>query len=209
MKATLLLIVLLFFRGVGFSKDQEPKAFHQDPVPTSSKVSQDLFWIADTRKMDQFLAQVDFATIGGDAYGGEVLPDTRVVWREYARRASEFAAKADDAAVNDRIGQMLKLAAVYREFGGLQNVAQGEEIRALAGQTVQALGYGGLIHSPYLESNVAEVLELIERKAGSGKAEVRPIFWRHMIDTARRSYARLSGQSIHPLANVAAEVPPD
>ena len=209
MKTISLLAILLFSCGVAFGEDKAPTALHHESDPPVSTVSHDLFWIADTRKMDQFLAQVDFATIGGDAYGGEVLPDTRVVWREYARRASEFAAKADDAAVNDRIGQMLKLAAVYREFGGLQNVAQGEEIRALAGQTVQALGYGGLIHSPYLESNVAEVLELIERKAGSGKAEVRPIFWRHMIDTARRSYARLSGQSIHPLANVAAEVPPD
>src|ERR1700729_3794054 len=147
---------LLLLCGAAFGENKPETAFHRDPAPPASTVSRDLFWIADTHKMDQFLAQVNLATIRDNAYPGEVLPDTRVAWRDYAREASDFASRGEDTAVIDRIGQMLKLAALYRQFGGLQNVAQGEEIRALAGQTAQALGYGGLIHSPYLESNVED-----------------------------------------------------
>ncbi len=155
--------------------------------------------------MDRFLAQVNLTTLRDDAYAGEVLPDTRVAWRDYAREASEFAAQGEESAVNDRIGQMLKLAALYRQFGGLQNVVQAEEIRALAGRTVQALGYGGLIHSSYLESNVVDCVASITRQAGGDTGEVRPIFWRHLIETARQSYARLSGQPEHALAGVSSE----
>jgi hypothetical protein len=207
MTTIIFLATSLFFTGVGLGKAREPGAFHHSPDPPASSVSQDLYWIADTRKMDRFLAEVDISAIRDDAYPGEILPDTRVVWREYARQACDSAAKSDDAAVNERIGQMLKLAALYRQFGGLQNVAQGEEIRALAGQTVQALGYGGLIHSPYLLSNIAAAVEISQRKAAGESAEVRSIFWQHLIATACRSVARISGQPIRALANVAAERP--
>jgi hypothetical protein len=154
--------------------------------------------------MDRYLAQLDFDPMGEDAYAGEVLPDTRLAWREYARQARKFAEKADDTRVNERIGQMLKLAEVYRKFGGLQNIALAEEIRAAAAQTVQATGYGGRIRSTYLEANVAEVIAAIERNVAGERNEVRPIFLQHLLETARRSYARLTGQSASDLPEVAA-----
>jgi hypothetical protein len=202
MKTISVLTALLLSCGAAFGEDKAPTALHRDPAPPASTVSQDLFWVADTVKMDRFLAQVDLAAIQHDAYPGEVLPDTRGAWRDYASEAWEFAGRGEDARVIERISQMLKLAALYRQFGGLQNVAQGEEIRALAGQTVQRLGYGGLISSPYLESNPEECVALIERQAGVEKSEVRPIFWQHMIETACQSFARLSGQPGRGLASV-------
>src|ERR1700678_3449389 len=201
MKTISLLAVLLLSCSAAFGEDEAPTALHHDSDPPASTVSQNLFWTPDTIKMDRFLVQVDLATIHRDAYPGEVLPDTRVAWRDYASEAWEFAGRSEDAAVIERIGQMLKLAEVYRQFGGLQNVAQGEEIRALAGQTVQKLGYGGLISSPYLESSPEECVALIERQAGAEKGEVRPIFWQHLLETACQSFARLSGQPAHALAS--------
>ena len=195
MKALPTVIAFLASCGFALGEHKAPEGFHRDPASPSSGVSQALLWIADARKMDQFLASVDWDTMRYDSYPGEVLPDTRNAWRDYARQAAKSATKGDDAAVNDRIGQMLKLAAVYRQFGGLQNVVQGEEIRALAAETVQSLGYGGLIHSPYLEPSVAECIASLERQTGAENTELRPACWRHLILTARQSFARLSGQS--------------
>jgi hypothetical protein len=195
MKTISLITVLLLSGGAAFGADKASTTLHHESDPAVSTVSHDLFWIADTAKMDRYLSTVDLATIQHDAYAGEVLPDTRVAWRDYASQAWEFAGRGEDAAVVERIGQMLKLAAVYRQFGGLQNVAQGEEIRALAGQTVQKLGYGGL------ESNPDECVALIERQAGAEKGEVRSIFWQHLLATACQSCARLSGQPGHALAS--------
>jgi len=202
MKALLIAIAVLVSCGFALGESKGPsEGFHRDPAPPPSSVSQALLWIADARKMDQFLAGVDWETMHYDSYPGEVLPDTRSAWHDYARQAASSATQGDDAAVNDRIGQMLKLAALYRQFGGLQNVVQGEEIRALAGQTVQSLGYGGLIHSPYLEASVTECIASIERQTGAENTEVRPVCWHHLIRMARHSFARLSGQPFDPSAD--------
>ncbi len=200
MKSLSFLTLLLLSGATVLAEAESPKVLRRDPCPPASTLSQDLFWIADTRKMDLFLAEIDLASLRQGSYSGEVLPDTRVAWRDYSRQARNLAGKGDDAAAIFRIWQMLKLAAVYREFGGLQNVAQGEEIRTLAGQTAQALGYGGRIHSPYLEYKVEECVALLERQAGMDKHEVRPVFWQHLIESARDSHARLSGQPVAALA---------
>jgi hypothetical protein len=170
-------------------------AFHHEPAPLASSVAKSLVWIADARKMDEFLAPIDPTCKNEAARAYEVLPDTRVVWREYARQASAYAERGDDEGVAGRIGQMLKLAALYRQFGGLQNVAQAEEIRYLAGRTVQQLGYGGRIKSPYLESCSQDCMATIQRLAGSERDEVTPEFWQHLLAVAHQSFARLSGQS--------------
>jgi hypothetical protein len=166
--------------------------YHREPAPVISSVSHSLIWIGDARKMDGFLAQLDPKETASHGY--EVLPDTRGVWREYARQAWAFAQRGDDDGVADRISQMLKLAALYREFGGLQNVVQAEEIRYLAGRTVQELGYGGRIKSRYLEMNSQECMATIQRLAGSERWEVTPEFWQHLLAVSRQSYLRLSGE---------------
>ena len=201
MKTIPTLAILILSCGAAFGEHAVvvPTALKKDPAPPSSTIAQDFVWIADTYKMDRLLSGIDPMTVAHDS---RQLPDTRVVWRDYARQAWDCASRGDDAGVVDRIDQMLKLAAVYREVGGLQNVGQAEEIRSLAGQMVQQLGYGGQINSPYLESNVEECLSTIERQASSEKREVRPIFWQHLIETASRSYAHLTGQPVHALASV-------
>jgi hypothetical protein len=169
--------------------------YHREPAPVISSVSHSLIWIGDARKMDEFLAQMDPAERAGHGY--EVLPDTRGVWREYARQAWAFAQRGDDDGVADRISHMLKLAALYREFGGLQNVVQAEEIRYLAGRTVQELGYSGRIKSRYLEMNSQECAATIQRLAGADRWEVTPEFWQHLLAVSRQSYLRLSGEQRH------------
>jgi hypothetical protein len=166
-------------------------AFHREPSPVISNISHSLVWIADARKMDEFLAPLDPKETA--AHGYEVLPDTRGVWHEYARQAWAYAQRGEDDRVADRISQMLKLAALYREFGGLQNVVQAEEIRYLAGRTVQELGYGGRIKSRYLEMNSQDCMATIQRLAGSERQEVTPEFWQHLLAVSRQSYLRLSG----------------
>ena len=110
------------------------------PEPAAGAVAADLFWVADSRKMDAFLAQARLPEGDGAVFFGEVLPDTRTAWRDYAREARTLASqgRVDDAA--ERLAQMLKLAAVYRAYGGMENVVQGEEIRYLAGRTAEELG---------------------------------------------------------------------
>ncbi|HEY3901172.1 MAG TPA: hypothetical protein VGM54_21355 [Chthoniobacter sp.] len=178
-------------------------AFHREPAPVISNVSHSLIWIGDARKMDEFLAEMDpkeTATVRGY----EVLPDTRGVWHEYARQAWAFAERGDDDGVAGRINQMLKLAALYREFGGLQNVVQSEEIRYLAGRTVQELGYGGRIKSQYLEMNSQECMATIQRLAGAERGEVTPAFWQHLLAVSRQSFLRLAGNA--PRQRVASTV---
>jgi hypothetical protein len=211
MKPFALVTLLCLSGAVAFSAETQiatsarnsGQAFHQAPAPPASSVAKSLLWIADARKMDEFLSQVNPGEKRETPYSYEVLPDTRLAWRDYARQAWAAAERGEDSRVADRIGQMLKLAALYREFGGLQNVCQAEEIRALAGRTVQQLGYGGRIQSPYLETSADDCLSVIERLAGAERGQVRPIFWQHLLETAQQSYARLSGQSGHFTTTVA------
>ncbi len=170
-------------------------AFHGTAAPAAGKVSADLFWIADTRKMDAFLANVQHTDLRCASYEGEVLPDTRVAWRDYASEAKALARTGCVSEAAGKLGQMLKLAAVYRSFGGLQNVVQGEEIRHLAGLTASQLGtvVTSRIQSPYLEADAADCLVLLETKAGAEKAQVTPSFWRHLEQGAVETHFRLSG----------------
>ena len=201
MKTKSLFALLFLSCGAVFGGNSVPKGASSESTPVDTTLSHQLLWIADTHKMDLFLADLEIATVQYDLSIGKMLTDTRVVWREYARQAWECAAKGDDAAVVERIGQMLKLAEMYRQVGGLQNVSQGEEIRALAGLVVQKLGYSGRIISPYLESNAEDCVALIEKQAGSEQRDARPVYWRHLLSTARQSFARLSGQPSHTLAS--------
>jgi hypothetical protein len=188
------LLVLTFLAASGLSAFGESTTQRQAPAPAPSTASQDLFWIADTRKMDDFLAKIDLAQIRTGAYKSETLPDTRSVWRDYAREAKFFAAHADAAVARNRIGQMLKLAAVYRAFGGLQNVVQGEEIRALAGQIADEISVGG-IDSPYLEDTLEECLAQVAQQIGADRGTARTFFMEHLMTSVRDSYSLLAGQS--------------
>ncbi len=191
----LLVLSLLAASGLSaFAESATPTAQRQAAAPAPSTASQDLFWIADTRKMDDFLAKIDLAQVRAGAYKSETLPDTRSVWRDYAREAKFFASHADAAAARNRIGQMLKLAAVYRSFGGLQNVVQGEEIRALAGQTADQISVGG-IDSPYLEDTLDQCLAQVAQQIGAERAQARSFFWDHLMASVRDSYSLLAGQS--------------
>ena len=193
---SLIFLTFLLVASIPKPGHAEPgETMHRDPSPPAGTISQTLFWIADTVKMDRFLAQIDMANIRDGSYRGEVLPDTRVAWRDYDRQARTLAAAGHDDAAILRIWQMLKLAAIYREFGGLQNVVQGEEIRSLAGVAARDLHFGGRINSPDLEYSVEECIDLIERKAGLEKSEVRPSFWQHLIETAGISFTRLATPS--------------
>jgi len=191
----LLALTLLAASGLSaFAESGRPTAQRQAPAPAPATASQDLFWIADTRKMDDFLAKIDLAQVRAGAYKAETLPDTRSVWRDYAREAMFFASHADAPAARNRIGQMLKLAAVYRTFGGLQNVVQGEEIRALAGQTADRINVGG-IDSPYLEDTLDDCLAQVTRQIGADRGSARAFFMEHLMDSVRDSYSLLAGQS--------------
>jgi len=179
----------------------DPAQKHE--TPPASKVSETLFWIADSRKMDVFLAHISMDEIRAGAYAEEVLPDTRVAWRDYAREATALTHDGHNAEAAGRLAQMLKLAAVYRAFGGLQNVVQGEEIRHLAGLTAEKLGkpVTDLIQSPYLEKDASDCLLAIEAKVGDEKKQVRPSFWHHFEREAVNSHYRLSGNSSAMTAN--------
>jgi hypothetical protein len=190
---TLLFVTLLTATGLRTFAESTPAP--RPETPSASRVGQGIFWIADTRKMDAFLATLDLATIRDGATHQETLPDTRSVWRDYAHEARVLALRKDTKGAQNRLGQMLKLAALYRAYGGLQNVAQGEEIRALAGQTARQTGCGGLIDSPYLEHTLGECLAQIEQQAGADRGAVRPAFWQHLMESARDSFLRLSGQA--------------
>jgi len=176
----------------------EPKEALQNEIsPPAGKVSQSLFWIADSRKMDAFLASFRPEEVRAGSYRGEVLPDTRVAWRDYAREATALARQGRNAEAAGRLAQMLKLAAVYRSFGGLQNVTQGEEIRHLAGVTAEKLGRSvtELIQSPYLEKDASDCLLSIEAQVGDDRGHITSSFWRHLEMGAVDSHYRLTGNS--------------
>ncbi len=160
-------------------------------------VSKSLFWVADTRKMDALLATFQPADLRDGAYAGEVLPDTRAAWRDYAGEATMLAVRGQQAEAAAKLAQMLKLAAVYRAFGGLQNVVQGEEIRHLAGLTAEKLGKAvtALIQSPYLEKDASDCLVSIETQVGDEKNAVTSSFWRHLEMGAVETHYRLSPDS--------------
>ena len=161
----------------------------------AASVADDLFWIADARKMDAFLAPVRLPELPG-ADSRAVLPDTRTAWWDYARQAKGLTVQGKFPEARARIHQMLKLAAVYRHFGGLENVVRAEEIRYLAGMVAVESGGAitGRLDSPYLEKNVADCLAVIEAKAGMEKGASNEEFWRHLRERARVTYARLAGQ---------------
>ena len=172
-----------------------PEAAEQPAAaPTAAKVAGDLFWIADARKMDTFLAPLELATLPG-ANSRQVLPDTRTAWWDYARQAKSLTVQGKLPEARARIGQMLKLAAVYRHFGGLENVVRAEEIRYLAGMVAVESGGAitGRLSSPYLEKNVTECLAVIEAKAGAESGASSEEFWQHLRERARTTYARLAG----------------
>jgi len=175
----------------------EPSAFQGPVSPAPGKVSQSLFWIADTAKMDAFLANIQLSQVRDGAYTNETLPDTRVAWRDYALEATLLARNCKPAEAAARLGQMLKLAAVYRSFGGLQNVVRGEEIRNLAGLTAEKLGtpVTSLIRSPYLEKDASDCLIAIEAKIGDEKGRVTSSFWRNFEMEAVNTHYRLTGNN--------------
>jgi hypothetical protein len=184
--------------------EAEPKEALQNEIsPPAGSVSQRLFWIADSRKMDAFLASFRPEELRVGSYRGEVLPDTRVAWRDYAREATALARQGRNAEAAGRLAQMLKLAAVYRSFGGLQNVTQGEEIRHLAGVIAERLGrpVTMLIQSPYLEKDASDCLLSIEAQIGDERRQVTASFWRHLEMGAVDSHYRLTGNSA-PLAAI-------
>jgi hypothetical protein len=172
----------------------EPAAMLREPCQVACKLSSDLFWIADTGKMDTLLANIDFGGVRTGAYRGEVLPDTRVVWRDYAREARSLSGLGRESEAAARIAQMLKLAAVYRSFGGLQNVVQGEEIRYLAGQIAAEIGCTeGVIQSPYLEKTSAQSVAFMEQQIGAEKSGITTSFWTQLKKRSQVAHARLSG----------------
>lgn len=199
----ILLSALAFSFALSLHAEPRDSVRNTTETPPASQLSQSLFWIADSRKMDAFLAHVSMDEIRAGAYAEEVLPDTRAAWRHYAREAGALACDGHNAEAAGRLGQMLKLAAVYRAFGGLQNVVQGEEIRHLAGLTAEKLGkpVTDLIQSPYLEKDAADCLLAIEAKVGEEKKQVTSAFWHHFEIEAVNSHYRLSGNGSEMTAN--------
>ena len=192
---TLILSIAAICGGPLCGEETEPmKALTQPPSPPPGRIAADLFWVADSRKMDEFLARVELPFVEGGAGSGEVLPDTRTAWRDYAREAQALANKGrvEDAA--RRLAQMLKLAAVYRTFGGLENTVQSEEIRYLAGITAEKLGSAvtASIQSPYLEKNATQCLALLESGIGEQIVEITASFRNNLARRALETHARLS-----------------
>jgi len=174
----------------------------REPSPMAGKIAADLFWVADSRKMDEFLAKVPVAQWRNGAPTREVLPETTTAWRDYAVEARALARRGRTDQAAARLAQMVKLAAVYRAHGGLQNMVQAEEIRYLAGRTAAELGSGvtAKIQSPYLEKTAEECLAIIESWAGGEKGQVSPSFWQQLQDRAVLTHARLSRASRAGLA---------
>lgn len=197
MKTLPFLFSVLFFSAVLPLGAAPQDALQNESMPPAGKVYQSLFWIADSRKMDAFLAIYRPEEVRAGSYKMEVLPDTRVAWRDYAREATKLARQGRHAEAAGRLAQMLKLASVYRAFGGLQNVVQGEEIRHLAGVTAEKLGrpVTDLIQSPYLEKDASDCLLSIEAQIGDDRGRVTPSFWHHFEMEAVNSHYRLSGNS--------------
>jgi hypothetical protein len=160
----------------------------------AGRIAADLFWVADSRKMDQFLAKVPVAEWRNGAPTREVLPETTSAWRDYAAEARALARRGRDAEAAGRLAQMVKLAAVYRAHGGLQNMVQAEEIRYLAGRTAAELGSAvtAKIQSPYLEKTAGDCLAILESWAGGERGQVTQTFWQQLQDRAVLTHARLS-----------------
>jgi len=192
MKTPFVLGSLFLFNALFHAHAEPLPVLHRDPSPPAGRVSQDLFWIADTVKMDRFLDQVDMKELRRGASGGEILPDTRAAWHGYARQARMFAEAGKDDAAIDRLCQMVKLAAVYRQFGGFQNVAQGEEIRCLAGHVAEELNFGGRLPPMYLECCVQDCVHALETNTGLDVAKVPSEFWQHFVEYAAQNWARLT-----------------
>lgn len=197
MKTLPLLLPLLLLSTAPLRADSPTPsgAMTQAPSAPAGKIAVDLFWVADARKMDEFLATVPLAKWSKGAPTREVLPETTTAWRDYAAHACTLAQQGRDQEAAGRLAQMLKLAEVYRAHGGLQNMVQAEEIRYLAGKTAAALGstVTAKIQSPYLERNPADCLAINERLAGDEKNEVTPSFWQHLQERTALTHARLSG----------------
>jgi hypothetical protein len=173
---------------------ETPLAFQGTPNPPAGQVAHSLFWIADTRKMDEFLNYFHLEDVHAGSYAGEVLPDTRTAWRDYAIEATVLAQAGRDAEAAAKIGQMLKLAAVYRSFGGLQNVVQGAEISYLAGLTTERLGRNVAVQvrSPYVEKDASDSLITLENQIGAGKNQVTPSFWEALEKCVVDTHYRLA-----------------
>jgi hypothetical protein len=152
--------------------------------------------------MDACLATVPVAEWRNGAPTREVLPETTTAWRDYAAEARSLArrGRAEEAAA--RLAQMVKLAAVYRAHGGLQNMVQAEEIRYHAGRTAAELGSAvtAKIQSPYLEKSPDDCLAILESWAGAEKGQVTQSFWHHLQSRAVLTHARLSAASRTSLA---------
>ena len=179
-----------------------PDALTQSPAPAAGKVAADLFWVADSRKMDEFLATVQLPRNSTGKNLIEVLPDTRTAWRDYAAEARAYARKSRTAEASARLGQMLKLAAVYRAFGGLENMVQSEDIRHLAGLTAAELGtpVSSKIRSPYIEKDAAQCVAVLESKIGDEMNLISPSFRRNLTARAVATHARLSSASSFAIA---------
>jgi len=197
MKTLPILLPLLLLSTASLRADSPTPsgAKTQAPSAPAGKIAVDLFWVADARKMDEFLATVPLAQWGPGAPTREVLPETTTAWRDYAAQAWTLARQGREQEAAGRLAQMLKLAEVYRAHGGLQNMVQAEEIRHLAGKTAEALGrsVAAKIQSPYLEKNHADCLAINESLAASEKGEVTASFWKHLQERTALTYTRLSG----------------
>lgn len=171
-----------------------PAALTQPSAPAAGKIATDLFWVADSRKMDEFLAQVQLPEAGKGHGLTQVLPDTRTAWRDYATEARAYAHKRRPAEAAARLAQMLKLAAVYRAFGGLENMVQSEEIRYLASLTATELGdtVATKIRSPYLEKNAAQCLAVLEEKIGDEMSLISSSFRKNLSQRAVETHLRLA-----------------
>ncbi len=166
----------------------------QEPAPAAGKVAADLFWVADSRKMDEFLAQVELPDANGAVSYRGVLPDTRTAWREYAMEARGLAQVGRTAESAGRLSQMFKLAAVYRACGGLENVVQSEEIRHLAGLMAAELGSDVTrrIKSPYLEKSAGECVAQLGKRVGDDFSQTSAAFRRNLTARALETHARLA-----------------
>jgi len=171
-----------------------PPALTQPSAPAAGKVASDLFWVADSRKMDEFLAHVQLPDPGKGKSLTQVLPDTRTAWRDYAAEARAYARKQRHSEAAGRLAQMLKLAAVYRAFGGLENTVQSEEIRYLAGLTAAELGeaVSTKIRSPYLEKDAAQCVAVLEDKIGDEMSVISSSFRKNLTARAVETHLRLA-----------------
>ena len=193
----LLSILTLSASHVIARPDAPASAQGRMPSRDAGKISTEMFWVADSRKMDEFLAKVPVAEWRNGAPTREVLPETTTAWRDYAAEARALArqGRTDEAAA--RLAQMVKLAAVYRAHGGLQNMVQAEEIRYLAGRTAAELGsaVSAKIQSPYLEKTADECLAIIDSWSGGETRQVSQSFWYQLQSRAVLTHGRLSAGS--------------